>query len=151
MARISLGNTSPLTPWNNGNVMTAEDYKREREIIVTAINDNYDRVVEVAKAVEVPTVQDYSWTITGSVSNPVFTLPSGKSYATGQNVLRVVVEGFELANTDNLKQFEEIDSTSFRVNADLSADTDVYASWSQVRTIRTFSEDIIAFNVMGVF
>lgn len=148
MARISLSNGS-LTNWIDGNVMKATDYKQERLVLITAINDNYDRIVEVAKSVEVPTVEDYSWTATeGQI---VFTLPAGKSYAIGQNVLRVVVEGFELANTDDVKEFEEIDSTSFKINDNLTAGTVVYASWSQVRTIKTFSEDVATFNVMGVF
>lgn len=43
MARIS---PNMFKDWKDGDIVFAGDYKQEREIIRTAINDNYDRIVD---------------------------------------------------------------------------------------------------------
>jgi hypothetical protein len=43
MAKIS---TTTLRDWNNGETMNEADYEQERSILVTAINDNYDRLIK---------------------------------------------------------------------------------------------------------
>ncbi len=131
--------------------MTAEKLKQDREVIVTAINDNYEKIIDIQQSTLLSKVEDYTRTLTVDVSNYVFNLPEGKSYVVGENVLRVVVEGFELANTDDVQEFEEINETSFRINGDLTAGTTIFASWSQIRTVKALSEDVAVFNVMGVF
>lgn len=40
-------NPSSLTDWQNGQTITAELYKQEREILYTAINDNYARLIKL--------------------------------------------------------------------------------------------------------
>jgi hypothetical protein len=144
-------NSGELINWQNGNIMTAEKLKQDREVIVTAINDNYEKIIDIQQSTLLSKVEDYTRTLTVDVSNYVFNLPEGKSYVVGENVLRVVVEGFELANTDDVQEFEEINETSFRINGDLTAGTTIFASWSQIRTVKALSEDVAVFNVMGVF
>lgn len=43
MSRISL---SVLKNWLDGDIVKAVDYKKEREILAVAINDNYDRILD---------------------------------------------------------------------------------------------------------
>jgi hypothetical protein len=146
MARIS---EDALTSWQNGNIVTAEKLKRDRSVFITAINDNYDKILDLQNTVQIAQVEDYTWVATEGQT--IFNLPSGKSYEMGENVLRVVVEGFELANTGDVQEFEEVSSTSFKINDNLSAGTVVFASWTQVRLVKALSEDVAVFNIMGVF
>jgi hypothetical protein len=44
MAEVNPGS---LTNWQNGQTITAEAYKQEREILYTAINDNYARLIKL--------------------------------------------------------------------------------------------------------
>jgi hypothetical protein len=44
--KMSKIDASVLRNWNNGEVMGEADYEQEREIIRTAINDNYDRLIK---------------------------------------------------------------------------------------------------------
>lgn len=53
MARIE---STVLKNWLDGNVVTATEYKQEREILRVAINDNYDRLVQKYDKTEVDTL-----------------------------------------------------------------------------------------------
>jgi hypothetical protein len=44
MARIDLTDTTTWKQWQDGQVMTAEDHIRERNTMIEAINDNYQRI-----------------------------------------------------------------------------------------------------------
>lgn len=55
MARIP---ESIFNNWFNGNKIHAEDYKKEREILRTAINDNYDRLMEKYDKLDVDSLLD---------------------------------------------------------------------------------------------
>src|SRR5690554_1269762 len=55
MARIP---ESIFQNWFNGNKIHAEDYKKEREILRKAINDNYDRLVEKYDKLDVDSLLD---------------------------------------------------------------------------------------------
>jgi hypothetical protein len=46
MARIDLTDTTTWKEWQDGQVMTAGDHIRERNTIIEAINDNYNRIQE---------------------------------------------------------------------------------------------------------
>jgi hypothetical protein len=46
MARINLQDTVAWKNWQDGQVMTAELYKQERELFAVAINDIEDKVDE---------------------------------------------------------------------------------------------------------
>jgi hypothetical protein len=46
MAKIDLTDTTTWKVWQDGQVMTAEDHMRERNTIIVAINDNYDKIQE---------------------------------------------------------------------------------------------------------
>lgn len=145
MARISLTNGT-LKNWVNGDILAADTFKKEREIIVTAINDNYDRIKELEQVTEVTTVEDYNWEATANQT--VFTLPSGKTYTMGKNLLEVVVEGFE--QTEGV-EFIELTENSFQLSSPVTAGTRVYARWYVPKILKLFSEDVAAFTIMGVF
>lgn len=44
VARINLSDTTTWKDWQNGDVVNAEDYKRERNTIIAAINATDDEV-----------------------------------------------------------------------------------------------------------
>jgi hypothetical protein len=46
VARIDLTDTTTWKQWQDGQVMTAEDHIRERDTIIAAVNDNYDKIQE---------------------------------------------------------------------------------------------------------
>jgi hypothetical protein len=46
MARIDLTDTNSWKNWQDGDVMTAEQYKQERELFAVAINDIEDKIDE---------------------------------------------------------------------------------------------------------
>lgn len=47
MARINLNDTTSWKDWQDGNVMKAADYKKERQLFATAINDIEDSLDDV--------------------------------------------------------------------------------------------------------
>ena len=143
MGRI---NSGELINWQNGQIMTAEKLKQDREIMVTAINDNHDNITEIQDNLEVPEVFDENW---DAIENQdTFTLSSGKTYTLGRNLLQVVVEGFELVEGE---EFVELTNNSFRLASPVSAGTRVYAKWYNIRTLKLFTEDLQAYTIMGVF
>lgn len=143
MARID---ENSLINYQNGMVVTAEHLKRDREVLVTAINNNSSRVQELEDNLDIPQTSDANWEATEGQN--VFFLPDSETYSMGTNSLEVVVEGFELTEGE---EFEELTNNSFKISlSTISAGTRVYARWSNIRKLKLFTEDLQSYIIMGV-
>jgi hypothetical protein len=145
MAKIDLGNGAVLYNWQDGNLMKAADYKKEREALVVAINDNYDRIKELENATEVTTPKEFFWEATEGQLE--FTL-EGETFPDIPFILEVSMEGFVLTETE---EFTKINNTTIELSEPVSAGTRVYARWYEVRTLKLFTTDLTTYNIMGVF
>lgn len=144
MARVSTTNSS-LKDWQNGQIMNADDYKKERLVLITAINDNYDRINELEGITEIVVKKDQTFTATEG--QEIFVLTTG-TFPMGKNLLEVVVEGFEQIE---LQDFEEVSNNSFKLATPLDEGMVVYARWYEPKPLKMFTEDLTAFTIMGVF
>lgn len=145
MAKINLQNDT-LKNWQDGQKVFANDYKKEREIIVTAINDNYDRIKDLENNVEVNVPQEYAWEATEGQLQ--FTLPSGMTFPSIPKIVEVSMEGFDLTEGE---EFEILDNNKIVLSESVSLGTRVYAKWYEVRMLKLFTTDLQAYTVMGVF
>jgi hypothetical protein len=144
VAKVSLTNGT-LKNWVNGDLMTAEQFKKEREIVVTAINDNYERIKELENSIEVSIPQEYSWEATSNQQEFVLV---GNTFPTIPNIVEVSMEGFDLTEGE---EFEILNSTTIKLSSPVTTGTRVYAKWYEVRTLKLFTTDLQAFTIMGVF
>jgi hypothetical protein len=144
MAKISLTNGT-LKNWVNGDLMTAEQFKKEREIIVLAINDNYNRIKDLEQITSVTVVKDEEFEATQN--QDTFVLTKG-TYTMGSNLLEVSMEGLNLAEGI---EFIELTNNSFKLSAPVTEGTRIYARWYQPKTLKLFSEDVAVYSTMGVF
>jgi hypothetical protein len=144
VAKVSLTNGT-LKNWVNGDLMTAEQFKKEREIVVTAINDNYERIKELENNIEISAPQEYSWEATSNQQEFVLV---GNTFPTIPNIVEVSMEGFDLTEGE---EFEILNSTTIKLSSPVTTGTRVYAKWYEVRTLKLFTTDLQAFTIMGVF
>jgi hypothetical protein len=147
MARINLGS---MINWQNGQVVTAESVKQDREVMVTAINDNYNRVKELEDNTQISVPKEYAWEaiIDGQEE---FTLPLGIEFPDVDFILEVSVEGFTLTEDE---EFEKLSNTTIKINSfenGVSVGTRVYARWYEARSLKLFTDDLAIYNIMGVF
>lgn len=72
---MSQVNPASLTNWQNGQTITAELYKQEREILYTSINDNYTRIINLQSTTAGSSGSQYvgSAPITGVTGTTVYT------------------------------------------------------------------------------
>jgi hypothetical protein len=145
MARISLSNGS-LTYWTDNMTINADKYKQERLVFITAINDNYQRIKDLEGLTTVATLQEETWEATEG--QDTFTLTDGRTFPNINNVLEVIVEGFEQVEGD---EFIKVNNTSFKLSAPVSEGTRVYVKWYDTKSLNLFTLDLEAFTIMGVF
>ena len=145
MARISLSNGS-LTYWTDNMTINADKYKQERLVFITAINDNYQRIKDLEGLTTVATLQEATWEATEG--QDTFTLTDGRTFPNINNVLEVIVEGFEQVEGD---EFIKVNNTSFKLSAPVSEGTRVYVKWYDTKSLNLFTLDLEAFTIMGVF
>jgi hypothetical protein len=145
MARISLSNGS-LTNWTDNMTINADKYKQERLVFITAINDNYQRIKDLEGLTTVATLQEATWEATEG--QDTFTLTDGRTFPNINNVLEVIVEGFEQVEGD---EFIKVNNTSFKLSAPVSVGTRVYVKWYDTKSLNLFTLDLEAFTIMGVF
>lgn len=145
MARININ--SQLKNWADGQKMYANDFKKEREIIVTAINDNYNRIKDLENNIEINVPQEYSWEANEGQSE--FVLPSGMKFPSIPKIVEVSMEGFDLTEGDEFEITN--DNTTIEISQGVSAGTRVYAKWYEVRMLKLFTEDLQSYIIMGVF
>ena len=145
MARISLSNGS-LTNWTDNMTINADKYKQERLVFITAINDNYQRIKDLEGLTTVATLQEATWEATEG--QDTFTLTDGRTFPNINNVLEVIVEGFEQVEGD---EFIKVNNTSFKLSAPVSEGTRVYVKWYDTKSLNLFTLDLEAFTIMGVF
>jgi hypothetical protein len=145
MAKIDLTNTAVLYNWQDGNMMKAADYKKEREALVVAINDNYDRIKELENATQVTVPKEFAWEATEGQFQ--FTI-TNQTFPDIPFILEVSMEGFVLTETE---EFTKINNTTIELSEPVSAGTRVYARWYEVRSLKMFTDDLSTYNIMGVF
>jgi hypothetical protein len=144
MARI---NIDSMVGWVNGQKVTAELVKQDREVIVVAINDNYERLRDLENSVEVSVPREYAWEAIFD-GQEEFTLPLGFEFPNIPFILEVSVEGFVMTEDE---EFEKLSSTVIKLSQGVSVGTRVYARWYETRSLKLFTNDIAHYNIMGVF
>jgi hypothetical protein len=144
MARINL---SALVDWQNGQKVTAEKVKQDREVIVLAINDNYDRIADLTSATQVTVPKEASWE--AAQGQFQFQL-TGDTFPDIPFILEVSMEGFTLTEGE---EFIKLNSTTIELSDQngVGAGTRVYARWYEVRSLKLFTDDLSIYNIMGVF
>lgn len=143
MSRIS---ESALVNWQNGMVVNAEKMKQDRAILVTAINDNYERISDLQGLATVATIEEQTWEALDGQTD--FVLPGTRTFPNIDNVLEVSVEGFDMVEGD---EFIKLDEKTIRLSAPVSLGTRVYAKWYGVKSLNLFTLDLQAYTIMGVF
>lgn len=144
MARINLGS---MINWVNGQKVTAELVKQDREVLVTAINDNYNRIADLEQATEITVPLEASWEATSN-NQIQFTLTSG-TFPDIPNILEVSAEGFVLTEGEEFTVLS--DNMTIELSSGVDIGTRIYARWYEVRSLKLFTNDLAIYNIMGVF
>ena len=135
MARI---NTEQLRNWQNGDVIPAQDYNQERNLIITANNDTNDKANSATQnaqnalarvnRLEIQPTNIEETSIRGSDTQTMtegqqtVTLPQGAEYLPNTNRLQVFLDGSHI-------QVVETSSTTFDLPAPAQAGQEVTMIW----------------------